>query len=77
MNEIIILNKETYSFLMNTLRQVHNWLQTDAVYAHPNANIKKVETNIQNSLRMINNDITQYKDNCKILVDELNKQAHE
>lgn len=74
MDEIIILNRETYSFLMLTLRQCNYWLETDAVYSHSKSTIRIVKTNVENSLKMINDDIEKYKDNCKILIEELNKQ---
>jgi len=75
MKQIIIIEKDTFEYLCKTLKQCHDWLNTDAQFAHSRSNIKVVETNVVNSVRMINGDLEKYKDNCKILVEQLNKQA--
>lgn len=73
MKEIIILDKETVTHILQTLRQCRTWLNTDARFSHARSNIRVVGDNVNVAISKINLDIDKFKDNTKILTEKINE----
>ena len=72
MEQIVILKKETFDFLQKTIDQCRDWLDTDAIYSHSKSNVRVVQTNVINLVRMMNADLDHYRDNRQMLERVLN-----
>lgn len=78
MVEVIMIDKETYTFVKNTLKQCQEWLRTDAAFSHSNAKVRMVNENVSNSLSLLYKDLDAFKDNNKIInemIKEKNKES--